>query len=223
MRKTRQTDEIFPRGAKNVPELRIAAKKWAGQHKDIPVKDFEQLVTSLIKESSALKKCMGGILLGYMPGQRGLLSPSLYESWLDHTTGWGEIDAVCYGHFTAGEILGNYEKWKRLINKLSKSDNINKRRAAIVLLTKPVKQSPDNRLRELAVSVIDTLKHEKSILITKAISWLLRNLIHLHKDKVEDYLDKNKDILPRIAIRETLNKLRSGRKSGKFARTASRY
>jgi len=214
MRKSNSFSEIFPRNAKNVPELRIAAKNWVGQNKDFPVKDFEQLVTAFIQEPSALKKCMAGILLGYMPEQRSGLNPFLYEKWLECTVGWGEIDAICYGQFTAEEMLKNYKNWERLIKNLSKSDNINKRRASIVLLTKPVKQSQDKRLSELAFSIIDRLKNERDILITKAISWLLRNLIQLYREEVEEYLNSNRDVLPKIALRETLNKLRSGRKSG---------
>jgi 3-methyladenine DNA glycosylase AlkD len=214
MQKTDLYSGIFPHGANNVPALRVAAKKWAGLHKDIPAEEFEALVTALIQEPSSMKKCMGGILLGFMPKQRSLLNPSLYESWLEYTVGWGEVDAICYGYFTAPEILLHFKNWKRLIEKLSESDNINKRRAALVLLTKPLKQSPDQRLRELALFVVDRLKEERSILITKAISWLLRSLVPLHRAKVEAYLHSNKNQLPAVALRETINKLRSGRKNG---------
>ncbi len=214
MKKSTHYAGIYPSGARNVPELRIAAKHWVAQHKDFPAKDFEPLITAFIQEPSDMKKCMGGILLGYMPRQRSTLNPFIYDSWLDYTGGWAAIDAICYGHFTAEEILASFNNWKRLIKQLSKSDNINKRRAAMVLLTKPLKQSADRRLSELAFSVIDTLKHEKGILITKAISWLLRNAIQLHREDVKTYLDLNKDALPKVAVRETLNKLRSGRKSG---------
>ncbi len=162
-----------------------------------------------------MKKCMGGILLGYLPTQRRLLSPSLYDEWLEHTEGWAAIDAICYGNFTAEEILGNFAAWKTLIKRLTHSKNINKRRAAIVLLTKPVQQSDDRRLSQLAFEVIGGLKSEKSILITKAISWLLRSLTKLHPDKVTEYLHSQKDQLPKIAVRETLNKLKHGKKAGR--------
>src|SRR5580658_5492007 len=149
--------EILPANARTVPDVRKAVKKWAGQNKGIAVKDFEELVTAFIQQPSALSKCMGGILLGYMPAQRGMLDPFVYEKWLEHASGWAEVDGICYGYFTADEILGNYKNWQRLITKLSQSDNINKRRGAIVLLTKPVKQSPDKRLGELAFLIIDTM------------------------------------------------------------------
>ncbi len=112
-------------------------------------------------------------------------------------------------------MLEDFAGWKALIKRLTHSKNINKRRAAIVLLTKPVKQLDDRRLSQLAFEVIDALKSEKSILITKAISWLLRNLIKLHPDEVTEYLHTQKYQLPKIAVRETLNKLKHGKKAGR--------
>jgi hypothetical protein len=206
---------VFPLNACNVPELRVAAKNWSAKNEDIPAEDLQQIVTELIREPSSMKKCMGGILLSYMPKQREEIDPLVYEIWLEHVSGWGEIDAVCYGHFTSREILGNFSTWNQLIHKLARSENINKRRGAMVLLTKPVNQSPDKRLSSLAFSLIDMLKHEKQILTTKAISWLLRKLVTHHKDEVAQYIEANKQQLPKIAIRETLNKIRSGKKSGK--------
>ncbi len=156
---------------------------------------------------------MSGILLGYMPVQRRQLNPALYNDWLDHTEGWAAIDAICYNNFTAAEILDNFATWKTLITRLAKSDNPNKRRAAIVLLTKPVKQSADPRLSGMAFDLIDILREEKAILITKAVSWLLRHLAQHHAPAVRQYLHAHKEKLPAIAIRETTNKLRHGTKS----------
>jgi hypothetical protein len=56
---------ILPPGARTVPQLRTAAKSWMAKNRDIPVKEFAALVTFFIQEPSTLKKCMGGILLGY--------------------------------------------------------------------------------------------------------------------------------------------------------------
>jgi 3-methyladenine DNA glycosylase AlkD len=208
-------NSVFPRDATTVPDLRKAAKSWATQNKDATAKDLEELVTALISEASSSKKCMGGLLLGYMPVQRKQLDPVLYEIWLDHAEGWSEVDGICYGYFTSAEMLGSFRSWQRLIRGLAESGNINKRRAAAVLLTKPVRETKDERLARLAFAVIDKLKQEKEILITKAVSWLLRNLVKHYRTEVEAYLRSNEGRLPAIAVRETFNKLKTGRKSGK--------
>jgi len=205
----------FPSTATSVPQLRTAAKDWANQNIDLSPAEAERLVMSLIRDKDPLKKCMAGILLGYLPAQRKALDPRLCDQWLDHTIGWAAVDAICYANFTADELLENFPTWEKLIKGLVKSENPNKRRAAMVLLTKPVTRSADRRLGRLAFHLIDQTKHEKDILLTKAISWLMRSLVKLHKKELETYIRQSKDTLPAIALRETANKLRTGRKSGK--------
>lgn len=71
----------------------------------------------------------------------------------------------------------------------------------------PVRQSTDPRVSKLAFKIIDKLKGENHPLVTKAIFWLLRDLIKNHRREVEKYLEENQATLPKIAIRETKRKL----------------
>jgi len=59
---------------------------------------------------------------------------------------------------------------------------------------------------------VEKLKTEKDVLITKAISWVLRSMILTNPEVVREYLEKNKDSLPRIALREATTKLLTGKK-----------
>src|SRR5512143_1066816 len=110
-------------------------------------------------------------------------------------------------------MLAHWKSWKALLTAFAKDDNIHKRRAALVLLTKPLRESDDPRLAALAFSNVDRLKAEKHILITKAVSWILRSLIKHHPTAVSNYLDANEGGLPKIAVRETRHKLVEGVKS----------
>ena len=82
-----------------------------------------------------------------------------------------------------------------------------------MILNKPVMQSDDKRLADLGFELVDDLRDEKDKLITKAVSWILRSLIKHHGDRVRVYLDRNEDLLPRIAVREARKKLETGRKT----------
>jgi len=108
--------------------------------------------------------------------------------------------------------LANWEKWQQLLLKLANSPNLNKKRASLVLLTHPVREMRDGRLKTLSFLLINRHKHHKDILITKAISWLLREMIKNYRHEVVNYLEKNADSLPKTAIRETKRKLVTGRK-----------
>jgi len=113
-------------------------------------------------------------------------------------------------------MLGHWKEWKSLLASFSKSGNVHKRRASLVLLTRPLRESDDRRLARLAFANLDRLKTDKDILVTKAVSWLLRALIKYHRQEVETYLKHNAESLPQVALRETRNKLASGRKSGRL-------
>ena len=138
--------------------------------------------------------------------------PKNLDLWLNYTCGWAENDVLCQSNFTSEIVLNNWSEWQKTLKEFNKSSNINKRRASLVLLTKPLRQSDDQRLVKLAFQQIEKLKSEKEILITKAVSWLLRALVKFHQSEVLEYLAKNKDTLPKIAYREALSKALTGKK-----------
>jgi 3-methyladenine DNA glycosylase AlkD len=167
-----------------------------------------------MKAPSSTEKMLGGIFLDFAKKHLDEFDPKLLDQWLNHLQGWAEVDTLCYGHFKVDQVLEEWTDWKKVLIKLNKSKNINKRRASIVLLCKPLTRSDDKRLSQQAFQLIDSLKTEKEILITKAISWTLRSMVKLHRPALEKYLNKNKSSLPAIAVRETTTKLKTGRKNG---------
>ncbi|MBU0546548.1 DNA alkylation repair protein, partial [Patescibacteria group bacterium] len=125
---------------------------------------------------------------------------------------WSQVDSLCQSVFSVEDMTENWDKWQKILVSFSKDKNINKRRASLVLLTAPVRQSTNTEFSELAFMLIDRLKNEKGILITKAISWLLRDMVKNHKNEVATYLERTQNELPKIAFRETKRKLETGRK-----------
>jgi 3-methyladenine DNA glycosylase AlkD len=205
-----------PRYPISAPVLHKIAKEWKKSIGPLPVTEFEKLITGLIQGKSSTEKCMAGILLSYSTADQRKFNPERFDSWLDHVIGWAEVDSLCSGAYTVTEIPQNFKAWKKLLVRFSKSKNINKRRASLVFLCAPLRSISHNFLADVALDNIDRLKHEKEILITKAISWLLRSMVKHHRKDVEKYLKKNLDVLPAIAVRETLTKLKTGRKAKKL-------
>jgi len=170
------------------------------------------LLNRLYRGKSHEEKSIAGMFLGYSKEHRKQIQPRLLDEWLDHLEGWAEVDSLSQSNFGADEMLSGWEAWKRTLTRFSKGKNINKQRASLVLLTKPVRESRDRRLSTLAFKNIGRLQQEKDIMITKAISWLLRSLIENHKREVMNYIQENNSLLPKIAVRETKRKLIMGRK-----------
>lgn len=202
-----------PRYDISTPVLRMLAKEWMKSHRDLAADDFVKIVTSLIEGKSATEKWMAGMLMDYARPEQLAFDPALFDDWLEHLEGWAEVDVMCSGSYSVAEVPRYWKKWEPLLRKFSKSKNIHKRRASLVLLIAPLRKKASEPLSTMAIENIERLKGEKEILITKAISWLLRTMVKHHKDLVADYIEENKTTLPSIAVRETLVKLTTGRKT----------
>lgn len=202
-----------PRYPINVPTLRLIAKEWSKTYRNLSAVEFQKLLDSLIHGKSSTEKNMAGILLDLSTKEQRKFDPTCFDEWLDQLIGWAEIDSVCTGSYPTSEIPANWKVWSNLLTKFSKSKNINKRRASLVLLCSPMRKAADERLASMAFANSDRLKHETEILITKAISWLLRSMIKHHRKEVSDYLKTNHKSLPKIAVRETQTVLDTGKKT----------
>jgi len=193
-------------------------RTWINKHSDLTVSEYLKLLESLFQGKSVNEVSIAGELLGWLPELRKSVRPSHLDAWLNWLHGWGEVDSLCQSKFSASELLGNWREWESLLANLSSQENVHKKRASLVLLTKPVRDSDDERLADLAFKIIDKLKDERNILVTKAVSWLLRDLVKHNRQRVETYLNENEDTLPKIALRETRMKLLTGRKKPSHAK-----
>jgi 3-methyladenine DNA glycosylase AlkD len=202
-----------PRYPINAPALRTIAKTWMREHREMSGAEFTAMLTSLIEGVSSTEKVMAGILMDYATAEQQDFDPKIFDHWLDHLIGWAEVDAVCTGAYTIRQIPSGWKKWKPLLRKFSKDNNIHKRRASLVFFCSPVRHVTDEALAEVALENVDRLKSEKHVLITKAISWVLRSMVKNFKKEVSRYIQKNSKALPAIAVRETNTVLKTGKKT----------
>jgi len=201
----------------SVPDRRAIAKRWLAAYKAAPVKEIRDTVESLFNGESHEEKTLACLLLAMNASARASVKPKDIERWLGKLNGWAEVDSLCQNVFT-DELSRDWPNWQKLIARLSKSKDINKRRASLVLLTRPVHTFKDARFRDEAFKIIERLQGERDILITKAVSWLLRSMTTHHAKAVAAFLRSNAETLPKIAIRETNTKLKTGTKSGRNKR-----
>jgi 3-methyladenine DNA glycosylase AlkD len=180
---------------------------------DLSDTEFFELIDNLYSKAKTFEEVdLAAKLIGIKKDYRKNIKLEGLGQWLTYTCGWAECDTLCQSNFTAEEILGRWSEWKKFLLKLNKSKNIQQRRASLVLLCKALRHSEEEKVVNLAIDLIDNLKQEKEILITKAVSWVLRSMYKNHKENLAKYLNKNKDSLPKIAYREALNKVLTGKK-----------
>ncbi len=198
-----------------VPARRAIARAWVASHRDWSLEQARPVIESLLDGATHDEKTQATLLIGASRRLRQEVGPKDVERWLDRMVGWAEVDSLCQNLFPPEQLLADWGAWRAMLESLAADRNINKRRAALVLLTGPVHRSPDPRLSTLAFALIEQLKAEKPILITKAVSWLLRSLTTHHRAEVAAYLDANAPTLPAIAVRETRTKLATGKKTAR--------
>lgn len=202
-----------PRYAISAAALRAIARNWMGNHTGLTAGQLAALLDKLVQGASATEKILAGILMDYAPARQLAFDPSHFDRWLDHLEGWAEVDAVCTNKYTKTQLVSNWPVWQKQLIKFSKSDNIHKQRASLVLLCTPLRHSDDQRLADAALRNVEKLKHEKEVLVTKAISWVLRSMVKHHRLRLQEYLQQHGETLPKIAVRETLMKLKTGKKT----------
>lgn len=201
-------------GLKN-DETRAIAKAIRKQHGTLSVQEWIAVLDALYAGETYEHRVLAGMMLADNKALRQAVAPTHFGKWIGALQGWAEIDSSCASTWTGEEMLVRWAEWQPFLHTASLDPSISLRRGSLVLLCKPVSTSADSRLSDQAFANISALQHEREILITKAISWSLRDLVRYHAEEVAAYLDANHATLPAIALRETRNKLRTGTKSGK--------
>lgn len=195
-----------------VPDLRSLLKDWKTEYSDdLSFKDWLLVVDDLYQRPSIDERSFAGMIIASFPEFRRQVSLRQLNTWLNQLEGWKEVDNTCQSGYSAADLLADWERWKRFLQKLTKDKNINKRRASLVLLVKPLRTDHDAIL-DLALANVDALKHETHKLITKAVSWVLRSATKHHHAAIRKYMKANSNSLPAIAVRETQRKLKTGKK-----------
>jgi 3-methyladenine DNA glycosylase AlkD len=194
-------------------DIQKVAREFLKENK-LTEKEFFELIDNLYSKAKIFEEIdLAAKFLGAKKDFRENIDLGKLGYWLTFTHGWAECDCLCQSNFEMEEILGRWEEWKTFLKKLNKSKNIQQKRASLVLLCKALRQSDDKRIVKLAVEQVEFLKSEKDILVTKAVSWILRSMYKNHKELLAKYLNENKESLPKIAYREAVNKVLTGKKN----------
>ena len=128
-----------PRFPISNPELRSIASEFMRNHAELSAKELTELVTNLIHAKSGTEKMMGVILLDYSKLPQRKFNPVVFDDWLEHLEGWAEIDILCTGKYSRTEIPAQWNAWKPLLKRFSKSKMVGKRRASLVLMCSPLR------------------------------------------------------------------------------------
>jgi 3-methyladenine DNA glycosylase AlkD len=127
----------------------------------------------------------------------------VFERWLKKYIGnWGTCDdfsthILGYFLFQYPEFLKRTEVWARLKNRWL-------RRASAVSLIYSLRRG---RAPEQVFHIVDILLQDEDDLVQKGYGWMLKEASNIYSQEVFEYVMRNKDKMPRVALRYAIEKM----------------
>ncbi len=197
-----------------VPILREIARDWQRAHHKVAREDLFALVEALWDGESREERMVALELLQHYARWIPDLTWARFERWRPGLDNWELTDVL--GVAVLGPwVLGDPDARVKHLWDLIAEENVWSRRLALVSTVGLNRGRKDISFPGLTLELIDQVKGERHPMITKAISWTLRELTKRHPEQVATYLEGNRGVLAGHIVREVSNKLETGRKSGK--------
>src|SRR3990170_2427841 len=122
---------------------------------------------------------------------------AVFKVWIDkYIDNWAKCDSLC--NHTVGDFVQKYPECVSELKKWAKSDNRWLKRAAAVSLIIPVKKG---EFLQEAFEISDILLSDRDDMVQKGYGWLLKEASRKHPKEVFNYVVKNKQKMPRTALR----------------------
>jgi 3-methyladenine DNA glycosylase AlkD len=216
----KKVDPVYREGAQNyfkegivlhgvrLPVVRAVSAKYFKQVRSLEKSEIFALCDKLLSYGTSEERT---IAFDWAWRRRREFQPSdfiVFERWLrDHVSNWGGVDDLCchtFGYFIDRfpEFLPNVLRW-------TKSKQWPLRRAAAVILIYPVRRG---KYFSDVLKTSNALLCDEHYLVQKGYGWLLKESCKKFPKEVFEYVMKNKDRMPRTALRYAIEKMPPARR-----------
>ena len=171
-------------------------RKIIGNYLNLELLEIGELLNSPIHEHR-----LAGILILVNKYEKGRGKKELFDFYLKNVecvNNWDLVD------ISAPNIIGNFlaDKDKKILYELAKSDDLWKKRIAIVSTFSFIRKSQ----YEDTLKISEILLNDKHDLIHKAVGWMLREVGKKNISELKDFLRKHYKKIPRTALRYAIEK-----------------
>jgi 3-methyladenine DNA glycosylase AlkD len=126
-----------------------------------------------------------------------------FENWLSkYVNDWAKCDTLC--NHSIGAFIERYPESLENLKRWAKLENRWLRRASAVTLIIPAKQG---KFLEDIFEIADILLRDKDDLVQKGYGWMLKEASREHQKEVYDYIIRNREFMPRTALRYAIEKM----------------
>jgi len=127
----------------------------------------------------------------------------MFESWIEkYVNNWAKCDTFC--NHTVGSFIEQFPQHIEDLKRWTQSSNRWLRRASAVTLILPARRG---KFLEDIFEISDALLMDEDDLVLKGYGWMLKEASKAHQKEVFEYVIKNKDDMPRTALRYAIEKL----------------
>ncbi len=128
---------------------------------------------------------------------------AVFERWLSASvSNWAECDTLC--NHAVGSFVDAFPAYVKRLKSWAASDNRWKRRAAAVTLILPARHG---RFLKDVFDIAGILLEDRDDLVQKGYGWMLKEASKLHPQEVFEYVMKNRNVMPRTALRYAIEKM----------------
>jgi len=198
----RQTSQRFFKetitcyGMKTATVIGIAKKYWK-EIKDRPKAEIFVLCEELYRSGFMEESFIVSEWAHKLSGKYEREDLAVFRHWIEtYITNWASCDGFC--NHTMGDFIEQYPEYIRELKCWTKSENRWMRRAAAVSLIVPAKHG---KFLEESIAIADLLLTDPDDMVRKGYGWLLKEASRKHTDEVFAYVQKNKKVMPRTALR----------------------
>lgn len=196
-----------------VPDLREIARAWYREHKQATREEVLTLAEILWNNASHEERQLVTHLFEHYKNWMPTLNKSHFEHWRRGLDNWVITDSL--GWLLGLWVLADPDNRLGYLEELIANKDVWSRRLSLVATVHINRGETGFTAPDLTLQLIDQVKEERHPMMTKAVSWTLRELTRHHRHQVAVYLEENQEVLAKHVVREVNNKLQTGLKSGK--------
>jgi 3-methyladenine DNA glycosylase AlkD len=194
-----------------VPDLRMIAEDWQRSHAEIDSETLLALVGALWEGQTREECLLALFLLERYQRVIPLIGWERFDRWRKDLNNWELTDYLAQKIF--GEwLLSDPESRLDHLWELIEAPDVWSRRMALVATTWLNRGRADVSFPDLTLQLVDRVREDRHPMITKAVSWALRELSKRYPEQVWCYVNENRDELAADVIREVVRKIKTSRK-----------
>lgn len=195
-------------------DVRVISKNYFNQIKSLPKSQIFDLCETLFR-SNLLEESF--VACNWSHGIHRKFEHDdilVFKKWIQiYVHNWATCDTFC--NHTVGAFIEMFPEKIEILKDMALSDNRWERRAVAVSLIVPARKG---KFLQDVFQISDMLLTDKDDMVQKAYGWLLKVASDRNQSDVFEYVIRNKQIMPRTALRYAIEKMPSELKKQAMAK-----